>query len=273
MSVVLTTTPTANALSQGGGAPPGGQRTGSGTFAAVERGCGTRIQGDVYLEFVLDQGDLLDDHLIEQSAPINPRALGIAPVGITFFERGGVMHIADWVGESNYMNVADILEEIVRYGGSRKIAKKELLTDAFLRLDHRSEIFLLHPRAFIHNAGAYLAARDQTAPDDWWCPKRKAEHHRTANRQMCASLWWEDIEGGTLVPDEGDPRLVSRTNGSTTYLGFSPPADVAPKRSPAFIARFKIRNLAVVKGLQDELTEAIVKQARRGRLPVRVATH
>ena len=91
-------------------------------------------------------------------------ALGLSPIGVQLVERDGVWHILDWIGSEHYPNVADFLEEVRRFGLSRRLAK----TVDFSKLTERSKILV----GFVHGTPfmtpAYLAPSPGSALSSWY---------------------------------------------------------------------------------------------------------
>lgn len=233
----------------------------------VVRGCGTRKRGGIYAECGLSPtGRPLEDFLVDPPVPIDGSSLGLSPIGVTLLEDAatGATHLLDWVGEEAYENVSDFLEEVRRFGLSRRLPK----TLPFARLDRRSRIVLVHRRASLTDATAYLA--------DWRrpCPKQLTAHQDpTTAPSLCAGIWWEDVSGGTrvepLVSDGlDDPRLVRRTMPSFSYLARMAPADASPRYAPAIFASFPVARLAVIADPEGGSHEAALARAEQADLPV-----
>lgn len=119
----------------------------------VNRGCGYRIEGGVYWDLGMSRyGKAVEDFLIDPPKIVDLDALGVTPRGVHLIEKNGVWHILDWVGAENYPNVADMVEEIRRFGLSRRLSDKL----DFSKLTKDSRILLIHPRAFIRNIHDYI---------------------------------------------------------------------------------------------------------------------
>ncbi|MBW4554196.1 MAG: hypothetical protein KME35_24300 [Aphanocapsa sp. GSE-SYN-MK-11-07L] len=206
---------------------------------AVTRGCGTRKQGGIYFETGLSPyGQTLEYFIADP--PILVDNWNLSAVGVQLIERQGVTHIVDWVGSKHYPNVADYLEEVRRFGLSRRLAK----TLDFSRLTKQTRILLVHARAWVENFTEYRA---------WTCPKDLAHHlpdvlrqEPEADKRMCAGVWWQDIEGG--ISQTGDPLQVKREMPSFSYSGRCRPEGVKPQYRPAIFASFPCSRLVVVKG-------------------------
>ncbi len=219
----------------------------------VQRGCGYRVQGGVYAECGLSPtGRPLEDFLLDPPIPIDSdrqQALGIRPVGVTLVpdpRRGGVHHVFDWVGSVHYANVADILEEVRRFGLSRRLPRNL----DFSLLSRETRHVLVHASAWIDDPAPYFADRVEAGGPLMWCPKILPEHMVCrAPPAMCAGLWWEDVDGGIAVGHAHGYRAVERTMPAFRYLAKCPPPfplGYARRYTPAAFASFPISRVVVV---------------------------
>ncbi len=237
------------------------------TAIPVVRGCGTRKRGGIYAECGLSPaGRPLEEFLVDPPVPIDGPALGLSPIGVTLLDDPctGATHLLDWVGEEAYPNPADFLEEVRRFGLSRRLPK----TLPFARLDRRSRVVQVHRRASLADVTAYLA--------DWRrpCPKQLIAHREpTTAPSLCAGMWWEDVSGGAPIEAIGsdgldDPRLVRRAMPSFSYLARMAPADAVPTYVPAIFASFPVARLAVIEDPESGNHEAALARAVQAALPV-----
>lgn len=243
----------------------------------VKRGCGTRCAGGIYAEVGLSPyGRPLEDFLIDPPTRVNAEMrerMGIKALGVSLMPREiegrKVTYILDWVGSEHYQTVADFVEEVRRFGLSRRLPR----TLDFSQISGETRLLLLHSKAWIGNAAAYFALR----PDGWaWCPKGLTEHVDPANLPaMCASLWWEDAPdgeeySGTLptMPEAMARRMVTRKMPSFEYQCFRRPASVEPEYDLAIFASFPLSRLAVVRDPEGGTHEDALNAARRADLPV-----
>jgi len=233
----------------------------------VERGCGVRQQGAIYGECGLSPwGRPLEAFLMDPPVPVDGDALGLSPVGVTLIDDAvtGATHVLDWVGESSYQNIADFLEEVRRFGLSRRLPR----TIDFSRLDSRSRIMLVHRKAIVVDVTPYTA--------DWGdsCPRSLPEHaHLDKTATLCAGIWWEDITGGVpyLVDDARhllDPRGVTRTLPSFQYSGRQAPKGVIPTYAPGIFASFPLSRLVVIADPDGGTHEEALEHATLAGLPV-----
>lgn len=259
-----------------------------GMAIAVERGCGTRTEGGMYLTTGMGSGGSpLESFLICPPHPV-PVTMGLTPIGVRLFavqnDAGEfVTHIADWVGSASYLNVTDFIEEVRRFGLSRKIdgsilaqanitafdkATRKTITIATPPLTSESRIFLCHSRAFIDNPNAFLAAGA-----DLKCPKYYPEHVTGgAEEVFCLGLAYENVEGGN--PGQIYPDGVYREMPSFGYYANKAPAGVTAVYSaqPAFFAKFPITMIEIVSGT-DVQNAANAANAAKAKLPSRVTTN
>lgn len=230
----------------------------------VERGCGSRKRGGLYAECGLSPwGSPLEDFLMDPPVPVDAAALGLRPIGVQLTDdpATGATHILDWVGEEHYPNVADLLEEVRRFGLSRRLAR----TLDLGRLDRRSRVLLVHRRAIVEDPAPY--AEDWRRP----CPKDLPEHRDPPRlAPPCAGIWWEDVAGGEppVQPDPEDRRGVRRRMPSFAYAARRAPAGVRPGYRPGIFASFPISRLVVIADPEGGAHEETLERARSARLPL-----
>lgn len=218
---------------------------------ATGRGCGeARIQGGVYVEAALGIGGLPIESFIFD--PPKPWPDIHASVGVDLIEFDGVFHIFDVVGSDDYPSPADILEEIMAKGASRKVSP---MLD-FSKLTTRSRLILLHRKAIIKNL-------DQVAPweklnpnfaqlDGLKCahyvkngqPTQPHDHgreHIENHTIPCVAYHW------MLFPP-GDPETKDSTVGDLTYPVWYPAGGygVDPVFSVGIIANLPITGISVI---------------------------
>lgn len=241
----------------------------------VQRGCGYRCKGGIYAECGLSaSGRPLEEFLIDPPTPLpleTQQALGVRPIGVTLVpdpHDPGTSHLFDWIGTRFYPNVMDFLEEVRRFGLSRRLPRSLNLG----KLNRRSRHVAIHANGWIDDARLYFAARRS---GEWVCPKYRPDHldprHPPA---MCAGLWCEDVVGGEAVaevPHEPHhPRQVWRRLPSFSYAALCPPPGMQPAYTPAIVAAFPLTRLVVVRDERDAHRPALerAQQAQRGGIPV-----
>lgn len=207
----------------------------------VPRGCGTRVRGGIYFECGFappGAGRPLEDFIF--CPPVDlPPGLSVPARGVALMTDGdGVTHIIDRIGLSHYPNVLDFLEEVRRFGVSRRLPANL----DFSRLTPESRLIIVHDRGRILNYSDYGPAPS--------CPRApRAEPRDEARRPhsgFCAGYWRHDIEDGKPLTD--DPTTVRRQMPSFAYAGHPRPAGVVPQYQPAAIASFPCSRLVTVAG-------------------------
>lgn len=255
------------------------------SLGSKERGCGTRAKGGIYLEcgtgggIGLPMWSLIQDPVL----PVDPDELGLQSLGVKFFEMEGVWHILDMIGEKHYPNSADFLEEMVRLGLSRRIAR----TEDFSLLTPESRIFLVHPKAYDPNLQDMRTVPPMSGGTLWPCPTGK---HDPAEQSECAGLQWvtlrkgdtEGVPRGGLLGDKAEeypewaPRPIPAGEGagrrerpSFTYIGRERKGDFT--LTPGIIAVCPLERIAVVNDDNDAAATAdSMNKAGESRLPVKL---
>lgn len=226
-------------------------------MATVVRGCGTRDAGGIYAECLLSpHGRPVEEFLVDPPVPVDADALRITPRGVRLIPRENVVHVYDWVGEMYYPNVADFVEEVKRYGVSRKLNPNL----SFGRLTPASRLVLLHKRAYIDNFEEYGSRLDKS------CPKGLPPHWQ--GKAMCMKLWWEDIAHGERIKE--DERFVRRKMPGFEYMGMEKPEGVEPDYHLAIFAIFPINRIAIINDPEGGKHEESLEMASSARLPVRL---
>lgn len=260
-----------------------------GAVAGVRRGCGTRVAGGIYAELGLappGEGVPIQDFLLDPPTPMDH--MEIAKVGVTLFERDGATHILDWVGEQYYPNVTDFVEEVARFGLSRRLPS----TLNFDALTPASRILTIHARAWIVPHSAYRPRFETKDYPGYYCPKALPEHEE-GKSPMCIGTWWEDVTDGEQVNVEemtadtlistgfGPPitagdmsldllhRLVNRRMPSFTYQAFGRALDGGemPDYRPALFAAWPIGRLGIVRDTAGGKHEDAMRRTAGSRLP------
>jgi hypothetical protein len=244
------------------------------TTPPVERGCGFRAAGGVYLTMPTGPvGHPIECFLLDPCQQIGADLLGLSPIGVSLFEdANGITHVMDWIGAENYPNVADFIEETRRHGVSRRVAK----TLDFARLSVGSRLFAAHSRALIQNPGDWYDGVSEEDVEWHPCPAHTAYSHcgrglatphllqPHVNGGTCARLWWHDVTGGE-VSDDG---TYYRTIGSTTYAAQERPEGVTPVYELALFGAFPIAQIEVVADREAGTHESAMIQSSQARLPL-----
>lgn len=246
-----------------------------GGAIAVERGCGERVAGGLYVECGMSPfGRPVEHFLIDPPIPIDAAALGVSPRGVTIARMPGgpgeppIPTVIDWVGSQHYPNVADFVEEVRRFGLSRRIPR----TAEFAKLGARSQILLLHARAIVADPAPYWAgARGRVWTDAVHCPRRRDPHVASQSPlPMCAGIWWRDIEGGVQIEPETQPGVVRRSLPSFSYVARSRPADAHPRYALGAFARFPLTRIVAIEDRAGGSHAGAVEAASRSGLPIEI---
>jgi len=220
----------------------------------------------------------MENFLVDPPIPVDTQEMGVTPVGVKLVERKGVWHIMDWVGSTHYANVADFVEEVRRFGLSRRLSTSL----DFKKLTPQSRILLLHSHAYIYNFDKY----QKCEPDEEHltglvpypgCPKKLPQHTRPDMETMCARLWYQDvIQGEETEKMEGTEytdaqlRCVTRKMPSFEYHALVKPEDVDPEYRVAIFASFPIASLEVVKDNTGGTHNRSLMLAEEARIPVQL---
>lgn len=249
------------------------------TGEPIERGCGVREPGGIYFETRTGKrGRPVEDFLFDPPLPLGNLELPARGVLILARPDGsGIYDVYDRVGEANYPNVADMVEEIRRFGLSRRAGKGL----DFSLLGPGSLIFLTHPRAIVTNVDdLYLALREERDenPDAchrFTCPCGKEAHASLPDlgtwdtAPMCVGTWWDLVTKGEPEWDLDAPRrTVYRTNGSTRYTGRQAPHGFKPQYQEGIFARFPIHNLAVINDPEGQEADKAMRRLESCKLPI-----
>lgn len=244
-------------------------------MTTVERGCGTRKVGGVYLMVKTGPyGRPLDGFLVCPPRAISGAqevALGLKDIGVTLVKDDrGVTHVYDIVGQNHYPNVADFLEELRRLGASRKVSPGL----DFSALTPESRLVLLHRRAMLHNAADLVGRLAEEVTEypalvtqrERECPKAFPHGPGTV---MCQRWYYQVVEGGepSLDPSHA-PRTVRRTVGSTSYWAQEAPEGFTPEPGLAIFGVLPLSGIEVIRDPDDGSHEEPLKKAQASGLPV-----
>jgi hypothetical protein len=214
---------------------------------AVVRGCGTRVKNGVYAETLLGpDGHPIECFIKDPAMPIDAQAMGLTQIGIKLIEHDGVTHIFDWVGEGYYPNVSDFIEEVRRFGASRRLPSNL----DFSKLSVSSRLILLHSRAL-------TPGFDPPVDSPQRCPRIiKAMHDRLSlpiDTHICAAQWWADHDAKErLLPGE----RYTREMPSFSYAAQQRPGPYVPLSKVGIFMTLPIHQIAVVR---DPSTDAHTK--------------
>ena len=264
----------------------------AGGRGPLVRGCGRRIRGGIYAEVDATTpvppppavatpvasvapgapepdpvATEFERCLLDPPIPVDVVAMGLSAIGVTLVrttasDGRAVTHVFDIIGQSHYPNVASFIDEARAHGVSRRLSRSL----DFSRLEAgRSRLVLVHARAFLDNAIEYFQARTQAR---WPCPKFTHAHlDRDRPPEMCASLFWEDLDGPRLRPGERHTRVFA---GQTTTHGLAAPDGVVPRHRHAIFASFPISRLAVISDPHGATHDVAARSASRSSIAVEI---
>lgn len=172
-----------------------------------------------------------------------------------------VYHVFDIIGQDNYPNVADWIEEARRLGVSRRL---ELNAEEYGKLTPRSRLFLLHARAVINDPESYYkgmtdleACRLQRAG----CTKDLPKHEIQGGADYsfpdvasfvypdtptgCTSLYWHDID------PEATPARKDVFTTCSACGGSGGDTITTPAHPGVGIGRVEVEDCSSCRGLGD----------------------
>lgn len=229
----------------------------------VRRGCGTRVQGGVYLEVGLSSsGTPLEHFFIDPPLPMTVDT----KVGVELIERNGVVHVLDWIGSESYPYASDFLEEGSRHGFSRRVSKGL----DFSRLSEASRLLLVHAKGLVVNHRELLWHGEEELNDPIYAGGRLCAYHaRTrieAHFDLSATGCIRDL-WALPIPDDVETRggktHYRRKVGDFSYrvLPLGPEAPEVVTTS-ALIASLPITNISVIKADDGSHSETTAKLRR-----------
>lgn len=256
------------------------------TAIPVPRGCGEREPGGIYIESGLSPyGRPLEDFLLDPPLPppegkgqeglahkpqLWPRTARTDPddpatervVTVPGSEQP-IMDILIWIGAMHYPFVADYIEEVRRYGASRKLNPNLDLA----RLTRLSRMILIHPFA--------LNTLWQAQRPPLRCAKALSGHTEAEGERdvegvpvsgPCLFKCWELIppEVAVLtVTREGEPPLCQREIGSTLY-SYRPTGETARGLAPGIFAALPITGFALIQWSDGTVNEQAMAKILAG---------
>lgn len=163
------------------------------------RGCGNRKADSIYLESRLSLfGQEIENLIIDPPIPTEKYDLDWSR-SYQPFEKDGIVHLIDWVGESYYPSVWDFIEECRRKGASRKVTKSFDFSQLTLG---KSNIFFAHKHAINpnkmgrcevcqHRGAKYVLYTNHITPKNFYKPH---DIKTTDNHLLCGVRNVGDIE-------------------------------------------------------------------------------
>lgn len=236
----------------------------------MARRCGNRIQGGVYIELPLSKYGEPIESFICDPAIIVTADLAVPERGVVLRTGpGGQQMLLDYIGENNYPNVLDFIEEVRTQGLSRRIPENF----DFSQLTEDVVYCAIHKKGYVHNESWYrqyardtpLVRDDDTKLDTPWpCPH--AKHKRDEDRDFpCSAVWWHDIRPGYGVKTDITRRVAVEQAEGPPYIGLERPAGIVPVYDDAIIMILPVRKIAVIRGEDGEHEEAMKKASKTGK--------
>jgi len=229
-------TPTKSSAASSSDSPPG-------AVPGVERGCGRRQEGGIYLETGLSENGLPIECF--WADPPIPHEVDKA-VGQVLVRRDGTFHVVDWIGQDGYPYPTDLLEEARSYGLSRRISPNF----DFEKLTPESRIILVHGRAVATSPKKASALEEEVLSHDdqiWKIARFRSRcvllarsedlSHVDDPTAGCCRFWYLDAEANTNGP--------VREIASTEYYVLETDEDL--EMESGIIASFPISRLATVE--------------------------
>ena len=231
----------------------------------VERGCGEREQGGVYVECGLSPyGSPLEHFLIDPPRPL-PEGLDIINKPQLWEDPAtGITHLLIWIGGEHYQFTPDYVEETKRFGASRRLNPNLELS----RLTRESHMILAHPRAM------NTLWEEHVLPQV--CQKHIPRHDAASlfilnsdsaqKAGPCLFKLWELVphEAATEVLElEGESPICLRSVGSTIYQ-YRPTGESAEGLQPGLFAALPITGFALIQyedGTVNESAKAKLQQS------------
>jgi len=216
--------------------------------ATPVRGCGKRVTGGCYAETNLEKdGVPLDFFFMDPPLPVVSQ--DISSVGVKLVERDGVWHVLDWVGTKHYENVPDYIEELRRFGLSRRIPRNI----DFSKLTAESRIVLIHEKAIIRGVKSLRWLKEKSGDGSCQHPGLdKSERRKHSKKEVsCLYALWDALKPG------------EREMPSFTYSSKGV-GDKGIKYAPGIFAALPISCLVQVR------SEENIENMKRGSIPVHV---
>jgi hypothetical protein len=247
----------------------------------VERGCGDREPGGVYCESGLSpHGRPLEDFLIDPPLPI-PDGLDLvnkpqlwqrmSTTGEPILDAQDhpIFDLLIWVGAEHYEYCPDFVEEVERYGASRRLNPNLDLS----LLSAASRMILAHPKVINtawleqqmpQECGKHIqghARSDAVAePEGHEDERDEDESDEDVEPSPCGPCLyklWELIPidaAQTVIDQQGESPLCLRAVGSTTY-SYRPTGETVEGLTPGLFAALPITGFALIQFADGSVNE------------------
>jgi len=240
----------------------------------VERECGRRKKGKAYFTVATGPGGVpIEWFLIDPPVPVSLEEMNIRPRGVFLIEREGVHHVYDVIGEGDYPNVADFIEEAREHGISRMA--KSISLD-FSKITSDSRLIIIHRRALITN---WQELVDAMPPEERWlarCPRMLDHKHSFFGRgpdEPCLGLVWHDLRKGVdvepLAESESRMRVTRQLRCGVEYHGFRD-LGLQTEHQYAIFGSFPLGQIEVIIDPDDETHLEMFEQASAAGISVRL---
>jgi hypothetical protein len=240
----------------------------------IVRGCGKRKQGGVYLECGMSDdprfGKPLEYFLVDPPKAFEPDI----KLGVELVEgQDGHTHIIDWIGSEHYPFATDFLEEVRRFGLSRRVSPHL----DYSRLSVGSKIIIVHAKGKLKNPnlnefmpGDYLpdvtalkTPYDRLNPETCHCGHHErfgtVEHMASFYEDSCIRHLWS-FAPATKTQTLGRETLYFRDCPSFSYRVYPPmPSCPEPQYESATIAIFPVTNISVIAAKDNSHLETFEK--------------
>lgn len=241
-----------------------------------KRRCGSRVAGGVYVELPLSKYGLpLEDFLCDPARVI-PDELELPTRGMVLrTNEDGSKILYDWIGENNYPNVLDFVEEVRAMGLSRRIQSNF----DFDQLDGTVKYCAVHPRGYVANESWYreyarenpLVGKDGIKRETPWPCPRGLHTVNGDHDEPCSAVWWHDIAPGHGVLTEHGRIVEVEQPSARPYVAMERPHGVVPVYFPAVVMVLPLRQLTVIRGPDGEHEKPLGNAGKvRGGIKVRL---
>lgn len=237
----------------------------------IERGCGTRQAGGVYLVTDLSpHGTPLDSFLFDPPViPIDndgnvhyPGAVGLHLMRDDRYPL--LCHVWDWIGTNYYPTFPDFWEEVHRFGLSRRISVN---ADFDGLVYGRSQIIGFHALGILQGTKKFYNRLDKEFVEG--TRFNKCPHNLDHNKvyQFCIRYLWQLVDQQKGDEDRLHIVPMPRGSGKTgTYFGASVPSWInqyKTKWAPAALFHLPIQRIEIIadpiEGKHEQAIEAVEK--------------
>lgn len=233
----------------------------------MTRRCGKRIVGGIYLEVPLvEYGEPLESFICDPAIRVTDE-LSVPERGMVLRAGAhGRMMLLDYIGENNYPNVADFIEEVRQQGLSRRIPENF----DFGSLDSSVVYCAIHRKGYVHNEPWYRQYAQEhglkgengiTTEAGWPCPK--GTHTIDGTHEFpCSGVWWHDIRPGHGVKTGVERVVEVEQPGGPPYHALERPKEIVPIYDDAIVLILPVVKLSVIRGQDGEHDRPLTKASK-----------